>query len=523
MNSKGFALVLALAVMLAALSLAPNDAVVAQSADIWRAEYFGNTGLSGTPVCVGEFNYVNIAIDWGLNGPPDCSAVSKGNYSVRWTRWFSFDEGEYSFWANTNGGVRVMVDGAPIIDQWFPHQPGWLTELRPVSADRWHLVTVEYFSADGPDQIEVFWKFESGSRAPGPERRGEAAPGSPGAQPGQGAAPSGAWLSQFWNNIYLRGDPVLERTDAEINFDWGFGRPAPEVFRAYFSARFTQTVYFDAGEWEFTVRTDDGARLYIDDQLVLDKWYPQWAHTYKVRRTLTAGNHTLRLEYFEQEEVALIKLSWQQVGLPTPVPGAEITFTANPPQVAPGQCTNLSWNVQNAQTVYYENQPVQATGTRTECLTATRIFTLRVVRLDGSEETRTATVTVTGVQPPVATGDVQITLTWNNTANLDLHIVDPVGNEIYSTKPIAPNGGRLERDANNPCTVATSNPIENIYWPIGTAPSGQYGVSVHYFSPCFGEGPATYTITVRNNNQVVTTQTGVINVGQFIDVLTFVR
>lgn len=526
MNSKGITFFL-LAILTLALSLGGEVPAAAQSATIWRAEYFANPNLQGSPTCVGEFNYVNIAIDWKTDPPPDCGQVGADNFSVRWTRYFSFDEGRYSFWASVDGGVRVLVDGAPIIDAWTPNQPGWIVREREVSADRWHLVVVEYYDPGGDAKAEVFWKFEDGTRAPGPERRGETGPGQPGAQVA-GAAPSSAWRSQFWNNINLAGNPVLERTDNEINFNWGFGRPAPEVFRAFFSARFERTVYLDAGEWEFTVRTDDGARLYIDNQLVLNKWFPQWASTYRVRRTLPAGDHTLRLEYFEREEVALIQLSWRQIGVPTPTPSpaAQISFTATPMQVTVGGCSNIAWAVQNAQAVYYENQPVEGTGTRTECLTATRIFTLRVVKPDNTEEIRTVTVTVAGTspyQPPMGTGDVQITLNWNNTANLDLHVVDPQGFELYPGAPVAPSGGRLERDANNPCNVATSAPVENIYWPTGTAPSGQYGVSVHYFSPCFGEGPATYTITVRNNGQVITTQTGVVNLGQFIDVYSFTR
>jgi hypothetical protein len=524
MNRKAANLIVTLTFLTLALAVMPSTPAAAQDV-YWSAEYYANMNLEGAPACVGQFDYVNIAVDWEFGGPQDCPEVGVDGFSVRWIRWFSFDEGHYRFWAATDDGVRVYVDGDLVIDEWFPRQPGWTTAERDVSADRWHLVTVEYFDESGNAEAEVFWEFVEGSRAPGPERRGEDPPGPGGTGAMAGAGP---WHAQFYNSINLTGDVVLERMDDEINFNWGYQSPAPGVvWRGYFSARWERTAYFDAGEWEFSVRCDDGARLYIDDQLVINRWYSQWAHTYKTRQQLTAGNHSLRVEYFEQEEVALIQVSWQQIGVPvTPTPSpTDIVFTVDRTQINAGECVNITWNVQNAQQVYYENQPVSGAETRNECPTTTHIYTLRVVRSDGTEEIRTVTVAIMGggYMPPMGTGDVQITLNWNNTANLDLHVVDPTGYEIYSGAPVAPTGGRLELDANALCYVATPNPVENIYWPTGTAPSGQYGVSVHYKSPCFGEGPATYTITVRNNGVVITTQTGVIALGQYLDLYTFTR
>ena len=513
-----FVAVFALAVL--AASVMP---LAASPGEDWRVEYFANTTLSGTPVCVGVYDYPNIDLNWGTSPPPDCAAVGAANYSVRFSGWFSFDEGRYSFWLSSDDGARLLIDGDPIIDEWGPRQAGFTTQERDVSADTWHLMTVEYVNLGGNAAITVFWQFEGGSRAPGPERRGEP-------KPGAGAvAPVGRWRAQFFNNTQLAGAPALERYDAEINFNWGYGSPGPGVRADFFSARWEQTVYFDAGEWEFTVRTDDGARLYINDQRVLDRWYPQWVHTYRVRQQLPAGYHTIRLEYFERDEIALIQLTWRQVGVPPtptppPAPPDYITFTANPPQIAAGQCTTISWNVQGVREVYFENTAAEGVESRIECPPVTRTYTLRVVRLDGGQDIRALTVTVGGaVQPPVGTGDVQITLTWNNTANLDLRVVDPTGFEIAPGSPVAPSGGRLERDANNPCTLAIATPVENVYWPTGTAPAGQYRVRVHYLNPCFGEGATSYTLTVRSGGQVLTTLTGVISLGQFLEVYQFQR
>ena len=50
---------------------------------------------------------------------------------------------------------------------------------------------------------------------------------------------------------------------------------------------------------KFTVTADDGVRLYVDGQKVLDKWIPQSRTTFTVNRQLTAGSHQIVLEYFE--------------------------------------------------------------------------------------------------------------------------------------------------------------------------------------------------------------------------------
>ena len=53
-----------------------------------------------------------------------------------------------------------------------------------------------------------------------------------------------------------------------------------------FSARWTKSLTVDeAGAYKFTVTGDDGVRLYIDGQKVLDKWIPQGATTYTVTAT----------------------------------------------------------------------------------------------------------------------------------------------------------------------------------------------------------------------------------------------
>ena len=97
-----------------------------------------------------------------------------------------------------------------------------------------------------------------------------------------------------------------------LNFDFGLGSPSAAcgVNADNFSARWTRTVNFAAGTYRFSVTGDDGARLYVDGQIKIDKWFPQGATTYTVDVALSAGNHEVKLEYFESGGPGVAILSW---------------------------------------------------------------------------------------------------------------------------------------------------------------------------------------------------------------------
>ena len=75
--------------------------------------------------------------------------------------------------------------------------------------------------------------------------------------------------------------------------------------------------------------------------------------------------------------------------------------------------------------------------------------------------------------------DVQVSLMWNNYNDLDLHIVCPSGERLHGGNKISACGGMLDVDAN--VRAETRKPVENVFWPEGTAPGGDYHVYVHYY------------------------------------------
>lgn len=95
----------------------------------------------------------------------------------------------------------------------------------------------------------------------------------------------------------------------------------------------------------------------------------------------------------------------------------------------------------------------------------------------------------------VGTGDVQVSVSWDAMSDVDLHVVDPSGAEVYYGSDLVASGGRLDLDSNASCGIDGKN-NENITWPTGSAPRGSYTVRVDYWDSC-GVAKTNYVVTVR--------------------------
>lgn len=125
------------------------------------------------------------------------------------------------------------------------------------------------------------------------------------------------------------------------------------------------------------------------------------------------------------------------------------------------------------------------------------------------------------IQPVLQTGDIQITLRWDTRDDLDLIVVDPNSNIIDFGSPTSPTGGQLDVNANGFCETHSANPVENIFWPTGAAPSGDYLAYVALTIPCGAQSAnaadglaVPYTLTILNNG-VTTLYEGISRPGEF--------
>lgn len=117
------------------------------------------------------------------------------------------------------------------------------------------------------------------------------------------------------------------------------------------------------------------------------------------------------------------------------------------------------------------------------------------------------------------TGDVQISLMWDNFNDLDLHCVDPGGERIFYGHKRSSSAGELDVDM-NARPPYSAQPVENIYWPTNGAPEGRYQVSVVHYSLHAPVNDTPYTIAIKQGGKAQEFR-GVIRHGQSNLVHTF--
>ena len=106
----------------------------------------------------------------------------------------------------------------------------------------------------------------------------------------------------------------------------------------------------------------------------------------------------------------------------------------------------------------------------------------------------------------VGTGDVQVSVAWTGESDVDLHVFDPAGEEVYFGNPASASGGTLDLDSNPACNIDNKN-NENIVWPLNGAPAGEYRVVVAYYDDC-AVARSDWVVTVQVKGRQPTTHTG---------------
>ncbi|MCB0612034.1 MAG: PQQ-dependent sugar dehydrogenase [Phaeodactylibacter sp.] len=137
------------------------------------------------------------------------------------------------------------------------------------------------------------------------------------AQLGSGTGLYGAYYDE--EEHVFNGMPAFWRIDTTINFDWGDGSAAPNLIgEDNFSIRWTGGVEpLFSEEHTFYIISDDGVRLWVNDELIIDQWVPQPPTETQGGIFLEKGRqYPIKLEYFENGGGAVCQLFWQTERLP---------------------------------------------------------------------------------------------------------------------------------------------------------------------------------------------------------------
>ncbi|WP_040145175.1 glycoside hydrolase family 3 N-terminal domain-containing protein, partial [Xanthomonas citri] len=147
-------------------------------------------------------------------------------------------------------------------------------------------------------------------------------------------SPERGLRGEYFRNRDLSGKPALVRVDAQIGFKWDRGSPTDNLLARgeagpseavpadNFSIRWSgQLVPPTTGTYHLEAAADDGVRLYLDGKPVIDRWSTSdRLHADGVDVQLQAGRaYEVRLEYFEGERDAAVRLAWRQPGARPPL------------------------------------------------------------------------------------------------------------------------------------------------------------------------------------------------------------
>ncbi len=293
-----FAFIILLAGLSTGISAAQN------SYGLWFGTFWANEDMAGTPAATTGTGVINY--DWGSGSP--AAGVPADHWSSQWTAYVDLEPGTYRFYTENDDGVRVFLGNKHIITDWRE------------GAARANQATVSLLGGTYPMAVDFFdyvgrALLRLGWQRVGPPKAGAddvtlipAQPASP-----SPALPQSSWLANYWNNTNLSGPPALTRNEAAVDDDWGSGSPLPGTIDSnHFSARWSRAVYFGAGSYRFTTESDDGIRVSVGGNTIIDDWRVKPLSSKTADVDLAAGTYTVVVEYFENTGDAVARFSWEQ-------------------------------------------------------------------------------------------------------------------------------------------------------------------------------------------------------------------
>jgi PKD repeat protein len=266
---------------------------------------------------------------------------------------------------------------------------------------------------------------------------------------------------------------VLVRNDGSIDFDWGSGSPGSDVPDDNFSARWTRRIDFRGGTYLFSVRVDDGARLWVDDTLVIDSWKSGSSRLIEKEQAISDGRHRVKVEYFERDGDAEIEVDWQRQqptnqkpqanpgGPYTVNEGSTLTLRGSGSRDPDGRIVKYEWDFNYDGQNFEPDAEGETVNRIYQDGPATRQVALRVADDQGAHHLATTQVVINNLAP---------------TANAGGPYAGQVGSPI-----------RLTGTATDPSQVDASSLV--FTWDLGDGQRGNGPQVSHSYAQ-----PGTYTV-----------------------------
>ena len=119
--------------------------------------------------------------------------------------------------------------------------------------------------------------------------------------------------AEYFNNINFEGNPVVTQTEKKINYSWAGGTELPGMNRENYSVRWSGVMCAkETADFDFSMGGDDGYRVFINDQAVIDDWTPGAFRSSNITKTLEAGvKYRIRIEYYQKGGAAGVNFIWK--------------------------------------------------------------------------------------------------------------------------------------------------------------------------------------------------------------------
>lgn len=305
--------IVGLMVLVLALGVAflPQPQTTAAQGVVWNGEYFNNAYLVGPSTFTRQDGA--LALDWGAGSPG--SGINVDNFSVRWGADPYFAAGTYRFWALADDAIRVNVGFAfqPQINTIDSPKVGQLVSADITLPAGVHHIQVDYQEFAGNAYAYLTWA----NLATNPS-----GPNFPIPQVSNVNVNNGVWTAQYYANTGLTGSPTLIQSESSPTHNWGTGSPVVSIPPDNFSARWTSVQTLEAGNYQVSVKADDGVRVFVNGALNINEWHAATNTTYTVNLALPGGQNTFMIEYYEAAGNAFLEYTLSRViSVTNPPPG----------------------------------------------------------------------------------------------------------------------------------------------------------------------------------------------------------
>lgn len=270
------------------------------------ATYFDNMDLTNPKVARIDSK---VDFNWATGSP--ATGIASDTYSARWIGEILPKYTEtYTLSASADDGIRVWINDQLILDRWVDQSFTTYNFNVNLVAGQRVPVRIEYYENGGDAAIRLEWTSASQLKEVIPQSQlfGVVVPVTPTIPPdgnGNGLA------ATYFDNANLT-TPKVTRIDTKIDFSWGNSSPDPLIGSESFSVRWQGQILPRYSEkYTFSITSDDGVKVWVNNQLKVNKWITQSSVTNTFTVDMVAGQKAdVLIEYYENTGNAMIKLEW---------------------------------------------------------------------------------------------------------------------------------------------------------------------------------------------------------------------